>query len=113
VHSTFDLDKKRHSAYEVVSLIAFEGSTLTLMGLVNYDAKLDQIRMTDVSGIVAGGLKECKEILKTKIIHQKVTGWIIGTLTAVCALVCGVMLYTKYTENRVNRLVRAQHEAEV
>ncbi len=63
VHSTFDLEKKRHSIYETVSLIAFEGSTLTLMGLVKYDAKLDQIKMTDVKGIVAGGFKECKEIL--------------------------------------------------
>ena len=45
--------------------------------------------------------------------QQKVIGWVIGSLTAVCALVCGVMLYTKYTENRVNKLVRAQHQAEV
>ena len=109
MHSVFDIEKKRHSIYETVSLIAFEGSTLTLMGLVKYDAKIDQIKMTDVKGIVAGGFKECKEILKKDIMNQKVIGWIIGSLTAVCALVCGVMLYTKYTENRVNRLVRAQH----
>jgi hypothetical protein len=34
------------------------------MGLVKYDAKHDQIMMTDVTGIVAGGFRECKKILK-------------------------------------------------
>ena len=33
----YDSSKKKYTYYEKLSLIAFEGSSLTLMGLVKYD----------------------------------------------------------------------------
>lgn len=65
--SVYAMDKRKHQYYEAVSMIAFEGSTLTLMGLVKYDTEAKAFKMTEVSGIVAGGLKECKKIMEHKI----------------------------------------------
>ncbi len=48
-------------------MIAFEGSTLTLIGLVKYDTETNAFKMTEISGIVAGGLKECKKLMERKI----------------------------------------------
>jgi hypothetical protein len=65
--STYDYQKKTTTYYEKLSLIAFEGSSLTLMGLVKYDPAANNgkgaFRMTDVSGFIAGGLSECKKLI--------------------------------------------------
>ena len=65
--SLYNSIQKKTEVYEKVSLIAFEGSSLTLLGLVKYDPVSDTIKMTNVSGIVAGGFKECKKIIENKI----------------------------------------------
>ncbi len=70
MQSNYDTYAKKLKFYEKVSFIAFEGSSLTLLGLVKYDPKADQIKMTDVSGFVAGSFKECKKIIMNEI-HNK------------------------------------------
>ena len=44
--------------------MAIEGSTLTLMGLVKYDAERDSFEMTKLSSVLAGGVDETCELLK-------------------------------------------------
>jgi hypothetical protein len=48
--------------------MAFEGSSLTLLGLLKYDPTAlngkGAFQMTQVAGFLAGGLKECKKILE-------------------------------------------------
>ena len=51
------------STYEEVKYLALEGSTLTFMGLVKYNAEGDRFYLTDVGGIIAGGLDEAKRLL--------------------------------------------------
>jgi hypothetical protein len=101
--SVYDSTKRKTDYFEKVSLFAFEGSTLTLMGLVKYDAKTDQLKMTDVTGIVAGGFKECNEIIKKEIMTRTAYAWIIGGLTCVAVLIGGAVIYSKYSEWRTER----------
>jgi len=105
------MGNKKHKYYEKVSFIAFEGSSLTLMGLVKYDAKTDQLRMTDVSGFVAGGFKECKKLIMKEINEIRAIGRIFGILTGVCGLVCGLILYSSYSEWRMKQILRERHAA--
>ena len=46
-----------------IKTLAIEGSTLTLMGLVKYDANSDSFEMTELSSIIAGGVDETCELL--------------------------------------------------
>ena len=48
---------------DVVKYIAFEGSSLTLLGLVKYNADTDSFDMTQLSNVLAGGCNEAKRCL--------------------------------------------------
>lgn len=54
---------KRTEYYEDLTLMAYEGSSLTLMGLVKYDKAEGCFKMSDVGGIIAGGVSECKKLI--------------------------------------------------
>lgn len=54
---------KRQEWYEKLTLVAYEGSSLTLMGLVKYDKALGCFKMTEVGGFIAGGVSECKKMI--------------------------------------------------
>ncbi len=54
---------KRQEFYEKLTLIAYEGSSLTLMGLVKYDKAQGSFMMTNVGGFIAGGVSECKKVI--------------------------------------------------
>ena len=51
------------TTYEEVKYLALEGSTLSFMGLVKYNMQADKFQMTEVGGIIAGGLDEAKRVL--------------------------------------------------
>lgn len=40
--------------------VVFEGSSLTLMGLVKYDSTTDTFQMTQISHVLAGGITDAK-----------------------------------------------------
>lgn len=47
--------------------LALEGSSVTLLGLVKYDAKHDSITMTHLASILGGGLQEARRCLKERL----------------------------------------------
>ena len=81
------------STYEEVKYLALEGSTLTFMGLVNYNAATDKFQMTEVGGIIAGGLDEAKRVLDIKISFSKDLATTSFALGAICALIGGYAFY--------------------
>jgi hypothetical protein len=52
---------------EKLSYIAYEGSTLTLLGILKYDTKLQNFTVSNVSGIIAGGAEECLRFVDEQI----------------------------------------------
>jgi len=52
---------------EKLSFIAYEGSTLTLLGILKYDTKLQTFTLSSVSGILAGGAEECLRFVDEQI----------------------------------------------
>ena len=50
-----------------VKYVALEGSSLTLLGLIKYNAGSDQFNMTELSGILSGGIMEAKRALSEKL----------------------------------------------
>ena len=52
---------------ELVKYIALEGSSLTLLGLVKYDAAKDRFEMTELFSLLAGGIEEVKRCLGERI----------------------------------------------
>jgi membrane peptidoglycan carboxypeptidase len=49
---------------EKISFLGLEGSSVTLLGLVKYDSVNNYFHLTQLSAIIAGGVKECKILLK-------------------------------------------------
>lgn len=50
--------------WQDVSLLALEGSMLTVLGAVQLDTKTNNVQLTDVVSFVGGGLKESLYYLK-------------------------------------------------
>ena len=61
--SVYNFSKKSYDYFEKLSLIAYEGSGLTLLGFLEYNPQKNTLRMTKLSGFVAGGLKESLSFL--------------------------------------------------
>ena len=52
---------------EKLSYIAYEGSTLTLLGILKYDTKLQSFTLSSVSAMIAGGAEECLKFVDEQI----------------------------------------------
>ncbi len=50
--------------FEKINVIGLEGSSVTLLGLVKYDSQNDYYHLSQLSAIIAGGVKECRNVLK-------------------------------------------------
>lgn len=70
---------------EKLSYIAYEGSTLTLLGILKYDTKLQTFTLSSVSGILAGGAEECLRFVDEQIRDLKAAkaATILGATVAV------------------------------
>jgi hypothetical protein len=53
--------------YDRIKYVAFEGTSLSFLGLIKYDTKRDTFVMTKLACILAGGIQEAKEVLNAKI----------------------------------------------
>jgi hypothetical protein len=93
----------RESLYDKLTLVAYEGSSLTLMGLVKYDKAQGCFKMTEVGGFIAGGVSEFKKMIKMQIASTKSFLVLIGVLTGICGFFTGLILYKKYKENQMKR----------
>ena len=57
--------------FETLKYVAYEGSTLTFLGILKYDVQLASFTLSNVSLIVSGGAKECLKYLKEEIFELK------------------------------------------
>ena len=91
---------------EKLSYIAFEGSTLTFLGLLNYDTEQKKFTMSKISAIIAGGAQECVKYLTDELVDIKVsriTNILCATLTTLLALSFAKKLHMKWKKNRLHK----------
>ena len=66
--SEYDYQKRNTNFYEKLSLIVYEGSALTFLGMIEYNPGLNKgkggFHMTKLAGIIAGGVKESLKFFK-------------------------------------------------
>jgi len=62
-----------------VKYLALEGSTLTLLGLIKYDAEADRVEINELVSVIAGGIEEAQRVLtqRLEILHDKIEDTII------------------------------------
>lgn len=65
------ISTSRTDYFENISLMALEGSHLTLMGLLAYNSETGKLELTKVSSIIAGGAKELIRYLNEEIRSMK------------------------------------------
>ena len=100
------------TTYEEVKYLALEGSTLSFMGLVKYNVQADKFQMTEVGGIIAGGLDEAKRVLDVKIDFSKDLAAYSFTLGVLCLLIGGAAFYNWYSNKvRKEQIQREQSES--
>ena len=58
---------------EKLDYIAYEGSSLTFLGILKYDVKLASFTLSNVSLIASGGAKECLDYMKEHIKDLRVS----------------------------------------
>jgi len=83
------------------------------MGLLKYDPVAQSFKMTNVLGIVAGGLKELKHLIDKDISNYQSIGWLIGICTGICGLISSYVLYSSYSKYMAKRRLQLEHEAEM
>ena len=87
-------------AYDQFKCAVFEGTSITLIGLVKYDTKTDSFSMTKLACVLTGGLSEARKCLQAKIEklnRRKTEMAIIGTAAL------GISLYLLYRYLRESR----------
>ena len=86
-----------------IQTLAIEGSTLTLMGLVKYDANRDDFEMTQLYSIIAGGVDETCELLKHRIESTSADSKTCFMMASICLLLGGLTLYGWWGRRRVRQ----------
>lgn len=113
----YEPTRKRTKYFERVSLIAFEGSTLTLLGLLKYEpTALDgkgAFQMTEVAGFLAGGLKECQRMLEKQVANLKGFLTLCGILTGLFGLISYFVIYGKISRYIVNKRLEQMQQEEL
>lgn len=96
ITSIYNAQNRSTTYYEHIKLIAYEGSGLTLLGTLSYDAETDTFKMTDVASMLSGGFKEGMKYMQTQIATWKAGVIVMGTLTASLLFATGFMAYQRY-----------------
>ena len=77
---------------DLVKYMAIEGSTLTFLGLVKYDAYEDKFEMTELSAMLSGGLDEAKRCLADRLSYLR-SNYIRVSLLAGILLSTAIVLH--------------------
>lgn len=64
---TYYINTNRMEYFEHISLMALEGSSLTLMGTLAYNPNTGKLELTNVASFIAGGAREAMRYLKNEI----------------------------------------------
>ena len=96
------LKKKR--AYSIdgtdlVKYVAFEGSSLTLLGLVNYDPQKDSFSMTELSAVLSGGIEEARKGLSQRLRSLRFSYFTLIVIAG-CLLGSGIVLQINIWRHR-------------
>jgi len=83
---------------ERVKLFALEGSTLTFMGMVNYDAQKDEFVMTDALTFAAGGVQDVSHYLRGRLGDVTEGARACLTLASFCFFAAGAITYFWFKE---------------
>lgn len=108
----YDHIKKSTEFYEKLSLFAYEGSSLTLLGTVSYDPAQGAFKMTKLAGLVTGGLKECLRFFERKIQNIESLKHVLVFLTGLLGSITFIIMYQKFNGYRLRRRVAHIQEVE-
>jgi len=53
----------KNSLFDEVEYLAFEGTSLTILGLIRYDPTRDCFEVGELTATLAGGMRDVREIL--------------------------------------------------
>lgn len=110
----YDLNTNSPRFYEKLSLIAFEGSSLTLLGTLQYDAALNKgqggFKMTDVGAIVAGGAKETLRYLIDQVQQWSTMKNVFIFFTGLFAALTVFSVYQRFQAYKVKAIRDKQLE---
>ena len=98
---------------DAVKYLVLEGSTLTMLGLVEYDAQADRFQMTELTSVIAGGVDEARKLLDQRIVDVSAGAKYAVMLGTMALVLGGVAAYGWYSKNkRARDIVKAKKEAE-
>eukprot|EP00347_Sterkiella_histriomuscorum_P009177 403342224 len=103
LHRQLYLNSGRIDWYEHISLMALEGSTLTMMGTLAYNSETNQLELTKVASILAGGAKEAIRYLNNEIKTMSQLRLVFGVLALGCLSINATLMYMKGKETREKR----------
>ena len=86
--------------YENVKWAIAEGTSLTLLGMIKYDAENDKFIMTELSSLIGGGMQETLGKLKERLDRLN-SNYRSALIFGSILLVFGMMFsYGKYVERQ-------------
>ena len=80
--------------------VAFEGGSLTFLGLVKYDSASDNFQMTQLSTILAGGVTEAKRCIAERLVYLNEIKYAFLFTSIVCLGGCAFIHYANHQERK-------------
>ena len=102
----------RIEKYEEIKYKVREGSSVTLLGLVNYDSKSDRFTMTELSYVLAGGMQAARARIM-EYIDKLASLQNTGTFLFTIVFGLGAFLHYKKLSNRRKLAEQARVSSEV
>ncbi|TNV82339.1 hypothetical protein FGO68_gene10271 [Halteria grandinella] len=106
--SVYDYNRRDSRNYDKLSLIAYEGSALSLLGMVEYIPQTDSFKMTKVAGFISGGLRESLKFFDRQITEIRALWHLTAYLTGIFATITGFVLYSRYQKWRTELRMEQQ-----
>ena len=103
---TLYLGSGRSEYFEHISLVALEGSSLTLMGTLAYNPNTGKLELTNVASFIAGGAHEAIRYLKHEIAGLKGIRLVCGLVAASCIGLIGSYILLKRAIQRSNEEIK-------
>ncbi|CDW72844.1 mitochondrial ubiquitin ligase activator of nfkb 1 [Stylonychia lemnae] len=109
-HTQIRLRSPRIDYFERIQYMACEGTNLTLMGTVAYNASRNELQLTDVASFVAGGMKDAVSYLKKEInYYYNVRLW-SAVASGFCLTILGLYVLSKITQSRMKAQTEIKKE---
>ena len=90
--------------YDRVSYLAYEGSTVSVLGLLCYNGKSWQIK--DIYALIGGGFRECVAFMKSEVSQLRDLKNLFIGLTSILAGITMYFSYQKYVKRQTEYLLK-------